>query len=77
MDESIQKVRQHYDQSSQMEWERLKEHPFEFLLTTYMMEKHVRPEPTGRAFASVSSEDQGLRRLGACIIIIRKKEGAE
>lgn len=46
MDESIQKVRQHYDQSPQMEWERLEQHPFEFLLTTHIMEKHVRPGDT-------------------------------
>lgn len=46
MDESIQTVQQHYDQSPQMEWERLERHPFEFLLTTHMMEKYVRPGET-------------------------------
>ena len=35
--DSIEEVRRFYDSASQMEWERLEKHPFEFLLTTYMM----------------------------------------
>ena len=41
--DSIEEVRRFYDSASQMEWERLEKHPFEFLLTTYMMERYVRP----------------------------------
>lgn len=40
---SIEQVRRHYDDNSQREWERLDEHPFEFILTTYMMDRYVRP----------------------------------
>lgn len=40
MNEAVKKF---YDDNPQREWERLENHPFEFWLTTYMMEKHVRP----------------------------------
>lgn len=43
MDGSIENVRRHYDENPQMEWDRLSNHPFEFLLTTWMMEKYVKP----------------------------------
>jgi len=36
MKESIQTVRTYYDENAQKEWERLSEHPFEFILTTHM-----------------------------------------
>ena len=34
-------VRDHYNANAQREWNRIDEHPFEFLLTTYMMEKYI------------------------------------
>lgn len=43
MDGSIENVRKHYDQNPQMEWDRLESHPFEFELTTWMMEQHIQP----------------------------------
>ena len=43
MQESIQNVRAYYDGNAQKEWDRLTEHPFEFIFTTHMMEKHIRP----------------------------------
>jgi 2-polyprenyl-3-methyl-5-hydroxy-6-metoxy-1,4-benzoquinol methylase len=46
MKESIQTVRAYYDENAQKEWERLEKHPFEFILTTHMMEKYVRPGDT-------------------------------
>lgn len=36
-------VRTHYDEAPQMEWDRLERQPFEFELTTYMMDKYIRP----------------------------------
>lgn len=41
MDQSIREVKRFYDENAVMEWDRLQNHPFEFLLTTYMMEKHI------------------------------------
>ena len=43
MMESIQNVRAYYDANVEKEWARLAEHPFEFILTTYMMEKYIKP----------------------------------
>jgi SAM-dependent methyltransferase len=43
MEESIQTVRDYYDKNAHEEWARLEKHPFEFILTTYMMERYVRP----------------------------------
>ena len=42
MDRNVENVRKHYDQNACQEWERLENHPFEFLLTTWMMEKYIR-----------------------------------
>lgn len=36
-------VKKYYDQNAQQEWERLEKHPIEFRLTSWMMEKHIRP----------------------------------
>lgn len=44
--ESIETVRQHYNADPKMEWRRLEYNYFEFRLTTYMMDKYVRPEDT-------------------------------
>lgn len=42
MDRAMQAVKQYYDENAEMEWERLDRHPFEFVFTTYMMDKHIR-----------------------------------
>ena len=44
MNGSIETVRRHYDENPQLEWERLENHPFEFALTTWMMEKYIQPD---------------------------------
>ena len=46
MDQSIEMVKQYYDQTSLQEWERLETHPFEFILTTRMMDAYIRPGDT-------------------------------
>ncbi len=44
MRESIESVRQFYNRAPEHEWDRLSErHPFEFILTTWMMDKYIRP----------------------------------
>lgn len=44
MKENIETVRQFYNQGAEKEWERLEtRHPFEFRLTTWMMDRYVRP----------------------------------
>ena len=43
MDERIMTVKEHYNSNADKEWERLNENPFEFVLTTWMMEKYIRP----------------------------------
>lgn len=46
MNQDIETVRNFYDQSAEKEWIRLEEHPFEFILTTWMMDKYVCPGDT-------------------------------
>lgn len=41
--EQIEAVRAHYDEDPAREWARLEQEPFEFELTTYMMDKYIRP----------------------------------
>ena len=43
MGSTVESVRGYYDENARLEWERLEKHPFEFLLTTGMMERYVRP----------------------------------
>ena len=43
MDENIKVVQEHYDKDAQLEWDRLEKHPFEFRITTYMMDKYIKP----------------------------------
>lgn len=43
MNDTINTVKQYYDDAPEREWERLDTHPFEFELTTYMMDKYIRP----------------------------------
>ena len=40
---STEEVKRYYDENSQKEWERLERHPFEFLFTTCMMDRCIRP----------------------------------
>ena len=41
--QNIDQVREFYDSDPQMEWDRLERQPFEFELTTYMMDKYIKP----------------------------------
>lgn len=41
MDKAIGEVKKFYDENAQAEWERLERHPFEFELTSYMLDKHI------------------------------------
>lgn len=43
MDNSRDIVRNFYDQNSQQEWDRLDRHPFEFAITTRMMDRYINP----------------------------------
>jgi ubiquinone/menaquinone biosynthesis C-methylase UbiE len=36
-----ERVKEHYDQNALAEWNRLKDHPFEFLFTTYEMDRFI------------------------------------
>ena len=40
---TIDTVRQYYDSAPELEWDRLDANPFEFELTTYMMDRYIRP----------------------------------
>ena len=46
MNQDIETVRNFYDQGAEKEWTRLEEHPFEFIFTTWMMDKYIRPDDT-------------------------------
>ena len=46
MNKDIETVRSFYDQGAEKEWLRLEDHPFEFALTTWMMDKYIRPGDT-------------------------------
>lgn len=41
--DNIETVRQHYNENAQTEWARLEYNFFEFQLTTYMMDKYIKP----------------------------------
>lgn len=43
MDANIKIVQEHYDSDVQKEWDRLERHPFEFKITTHMMDKYIKP----------------------------------
>ena len=43
MDNSRDIIRNFYDQNSQQEWERLDRHPYEFAITTRMMDRYIQP----------------------------------
>ena len=42
MDHSRDIIRNFYDQNSQQEWDRLDRHPFEFAITTRMMDRYIK-----------------------------------
>jgi len=42
IDENIKIVKSHYDTDASIEWERLERHPFEFVITTKMMDQYIR-----------------------------------
>lgn len=46
MNRDIETVRNFYEKSTEKEWARLEEHPFEFALTTWMMDKYIRTGDT-------------------------------
>lgn len=47
MKENIEAIRRYYDVDPQREWDRLGDrHPFEFILTAWMMDKYIRPGDT-------------------------------
>ena len=37
--EAMETVKRYYDETAEREWERLETHPFEFDLTTWMMDR--------------------------------------
>ena len=43
MDQALETVRRYYDENAAAEWDRLEVSPFEFTLTTWMMDKYIRP----------------------------------
>ncbi len=43
MEQNTTIIRDYYDANPELEWQRLEEHPFEFLLTTHMMDRYIRP----------------------------------
>ncbi|ODU57716.1 MAG: hypothetical protein ABT01_01710 [Clostridium sp. SCN 57-10] len=42
-EENISTVKAYYDENALREWDRLERHPFEFLLTTHMMNRYIKP----------------------------------
>lgn len=43
MEANVRIVQEHYDSDVQKEWDRLERHPFEFEITTRMMNKYIKP----------------------------------
>lgn len=41
MGESRDIIKNYYNQNSRLEWERLERHPFEFAITTRMMDRYI------------------------------------
>ena len=44
--DAIDQVRAYYDENTEKEWLRMERHPFEFLLTQWMMDKYIKPGDT-------------------------------
>lgn len=43
MDDYVGVIREYYDSDVQKEWDRLEKHPFEFRITTDMMDRYIKP----------------------------------
>lgn len=43
MEDCVRVVQEHYDGDVQKEWDRLERHPFEFKITTDMMDRYIKP----------------------------------
>jgi len=43
MEDFVRVVQEHYDKDVQKEWDRLERHPFEFMITTGMMDRYIKP----------------------------------
>ncbi len=43
MEDCVRIVQEHYDSDVQYEWDRLERHPFEFAITTKMMDRYIKP----------------------------------
>ncbi|WP_312701704.1 class I SAM-dependent methyltransferase [Sedimentibacter sp.] len=43
MEDCVRIVQEHYDSDVQYEWDRLERHPFEFAITTNMMDRYIKP----------------------------------
>lgn len=43
MEDCVRIVQEHYDCDVQKEWDRLERHPFEFTITTRMMDRYIKP----------------------------------
>lgn len=43
MEDCVRVVQEYYDSDVQMEWGRLERHPFEFIITTRMMDRYINP----------------------------------
>ncbi|QSX06747.1 class I SAM-dependent methyltransferase [Sedimentibacter sp. zth1] len=46
MKDTIVNVKKYYDENTEYEWDRIDRHPFEFIFTTYMMDKYIKPGDT-------------------------------
>lgn len=43
MEDCVRIIQEHYDSDVQYEWDRLERHPFEFAITTKMMDRYIKP----------------------------------
>lgn len=43
MEDYVGTIQEHYDSDVQKEWDRLEKHPFEFRITTDMMDRYIKP----------------------------------
>lgn len=43
MEDCVRVVQEYYDSDVQMEWGRFERHPFEFIITTRMMDRYIKP----------------------------------
>jgi 2-polyprenyl-3-methyl-5-hydroxy-6-metoxy-1,4-benzoquinol methylase len=43
MEDYVRIIQEHYDSDVQKEWDRLEKHPFEFIITTRLMDRYIKP----------------------------------